>query len=131
MANAGPQVGIPGLSRSEQFDLRASLPTSDSRTESEKLPRTKLGEPFTGVIVVILTVESIKALATWLLKKKERTRIRQRFQRVYADGTREEFELDIDVSKSSAPHADVVRSIGQAFDVDPNTLAGALGASPS
>lgn len=106
------EVRVPGMTRVEALEIQRAAPET-IRFETAPPGTGKLGiDPIT-IAVLILTADSLKILAAWLMKKRQSNRIHQTIEVVYPDGTRRTHTIDINLSSSDAPDAAVLKRVAE------------------
>lgn len=123
-------IRFPGLQPLDERELREALPATDLTFEQpqvEERPGTR-HEPFTVVAVIVLTGAAIRGIAAWLLKKRHRRRIELTVEVRRPDGTTERRTAVFEMSESSSQE-EIVRAIGDQFQLDAKVIAQALAMS--
>lgn len=111
------QIRIPGLQKLDILEMSEQFPLDGVTFADEAMADGKHGELATTAVIV-LTVITIKALAAWLLKGRTRNRIRKTIEVVDASGVRRIETLDIDLSSSLSPQADVLKELSNITGFD-------------
>lgn len=111
------EIRVPGLQKLDVLEMADEFPPNAVKFTEEALPGGKHGELGT-VAVVLLSGLAINALAGWLLKNRTKNRIRKTVEVVDASGKRRTETLDIDLSSSMAPKADVLNALAKITGFD-------------
>ena len=120
------QIRVPGLQKLDVMEMSDAFPPGAVTFADETLPGGKHGELATTAVVVVSAL-AVKALATWLMKNRTTNRIRKTVEIVDASGTTRKETIDVDLSSSAAPDADVLKALGKILHLD---LAKLLDESP-
>jgi len=117
-ATISAQIRVPGLQKLDILEMSEQFPQDAVTFADEVMPGSKHGE-LAATAVIVLTALSIKALATWLLKNRTRNRINRRVEVVDTSGAKHIETIDIDLSSSLSPQADVMKELSKitGFDV--------------
>lgn len=122
---SGPGETVPELRlqiNAYDFDELSELAGPNGTIEkAEDKPPGAHGEPIT-VAVVLVTPLIVQAMSAWLLKKRRRKSVEVRAEKVYPDGTREIFVVNVNVNESST-EADVVKQVVDGFKLDPELIS--------
>ena len=111
-------IRIQGISKIDRLEIENSASKDTVRFETQVMQGSKFGiEPVT-VAVVLLSVEGLKILSTWLLKNRKHNHIEKHLEIEYADGTKRIEEFKFDFSSSTAPDQQVLRALKDLLDVD-------------
>jgi len=114
-------IRIPGLSKLDYLELKENLENIDVRFEDEKMKGGQHGELLTTA-VILLSISAVKLLGLWLVKNRDRNRIKKKIEIIGADGSRRIENIDIDLSSSKSPESDVIGSLAKMFDIDPKLV---------
>jgi hypothetical protein len=112
---------ISGINALELRALRNVLPEGTVRVPSTELGVSQHGDLGTTAAIVILSAISIKALAAWLVQKRQKSRIKLSHSRTNPDGSSETHEWLVENSSSDSQSA-VVRELLAGLKIDPGVL---------
>jgi hypothetical protein len=118
------EIRLSGVAKLDRMELEADAAGAKVRFEDETLPDGQHGELATTAIITV-SVLGLKLLAAWLMKDRDTTRIRRTVETVDRDGRKQVETIEIDLSSSKAPKADVLAALGEKFGVDPKLLSDA------
>jgi hypothetical protein len=125
MATEVASVHILGLDALDKTELERALGQDDVQFEEVKVPDGTYGEPGTIIAVVVISVAIIKGLTAWLMKKRRKGIVHQEIEIEYPDGRKVRKTIQIDVNSSDP--AQVLKQLGQAFEIDEKLLTQAAG----
>ncbi len=114
-------IHITGLSKLDYHELQHEFKGADIEFKDEAMPGGKHGELVTTAVIII-SIAAVKLLGAWLLKNRDRNRIRRTIEIVDKDGVKRTETLDMDLSSSKAPEADVLSGLAKLLDIDPASL---------
>lgn len=123
MENQPLVVRIPALTELEKLELEKQVNPNLLEFKKQTIETDAHGELMTTTAVVIITVAALQGLTAWLLRTSRRRKIKKVFKITYPDGRTEERTIELDLSESQAPEADVLEAIAALFKVDPDLLA--------
>jgi hypothetical protein len=122
MSNGITELRFPGLTELDVIELENSLEennldTSLVRFEEQSLEGDRYGEPATITVIIIVSVAALKVLNTWLLKNRQVKHFKKKIETIDSSGRRKIVTIEIDLSSSTAPEAELVKQLG--IDIDP------------
>jgi hypothetical protein len=122
MSNGITELRFPGLTELDVIELENSLEennldTSLVRFEEQSLEGDSYGEPATITVIIIVSVAALKVLNTWLLKNRQVKHFKKKIETIDSSGRRKIVTIEIDLSSSTAPEAELVKQLG--IDIDP------------
>jgi hypothetical protein len=119
-ADPTPRLRLLDLNALDARELERSLPNGSYQIEQEKLQRGEHGDlGATAAIVVLVSPLVIQAITAWLLKKRQKRSIVLTMEKIGPDNTTERRRLEITLSDSEAPQADVLKQIVSGMKLDP------------
>lgn len=121
MKNEITKIRLPGLDELDVIELEDSLDPSMVQFEAQPIEPGRYGEPATITAIIIISVASLKALSAWLMKNKQTKHLKKTVEKFYEDGTREVVTLELDLSTSTAPEAELVKQLG--INIDPKLFS--------
>ncbi len=110
-------IRVPGMTRLDRLEIGHELGADAVRFEEEALPDGQHGELATTAIVVV-TVLSLKVLASWLIKNRTSNKIRKTIEIVGADGSRRSETIEIDMRTSTTPERDIMGQLAKLCEID-------------
>jgi len=119
-ADPAPRLRLLDLSALDVSELKRLLPPESYEVEKEQLPPGQHGDlGVTAAMVVLVSPLVIQAITAWLMKKRQRQSIVLTIEKIAPDSTTERRSLEINLSGSEAPHADVLQQIVRGMRLDP------------
>lgn len=115
------ELRFPGLTELDVIELEDTFDASMIRFESQTIEGDRYGEPATITAIIILSLAALKVLSAWLMKNRQTKHFEQTVELIHKDGTREIKAIKLDLSKSTAPEAELVKQLG--LDIDPKLLS--------
>jgi len=112
---------IPRLSRIDRLELLEEFKPGEIRFEDEQPANGTFGEPIT-LAVVVCTLATINALTAYLLKDKDHGTVRREVRERRPDGTERVETIEVDIDKSRAPKADVLKQLAALTHIDISSL---------
>jgi hypothetical protein len=118
-----PRIRLLDLSLLDARELERLLPEGSFKIEQDQLPSSHHGD--LGITVAIVAVASLpvmRGIAAWLLKKRHRHSVVLTFEKIRPDKTTERRSLEITLSGSESPGANVLQQIVSSMDLDPTIV---------
>jgi hypothetical protein len=105
-------------------ELQRLLPQGSYKVEQKELRPGEHGDlGLTAAIVVVLAPPVLQAITSWVLKKRQRQSVVLTVEKIGPDNRTEKRSLEIKMSGSDAPQADVLQQIVSGMKLDPEMLA--------
>lgn len=120
MSEKNSEICFSGLTDLDVIELESGFDASLVRFEDQQLKGDRYGEPATITAIIIISVASLKVISAWLMKNKQTKHIKKTVEKIHDDGTREIITLELDLSSSTPPEAELVKQLG--IDIDPKLL---------
>lgn len=115
------KIRISGLPKLDVLEMSDEFPKDSVSLANERMPGAEHGELATTAIIVVSAL-TIKALATWLMKNRKKNRITKTIEIIDASGATRIETIDIDLSSSVAPEADVLKQLSKITKFDISDL---------
>jgi hypothetical protein len=115
------EIRIAGLTKLDRAELSEGADTRNIRFEDEQMPGEKHGE-LLATAVVLITVAGLHTLGAYLLRTQEKGRIRKTVEVVDSRGRRITETVEVDISKSKAPKASVLKELAKLTGIDASQL---------
>lgn len=123
-----PRLRMLELSVLDARELQRLLPAGSYQVEQDKLHPGEHGDlGITVAIVVLITPSVIQAITAWLLKKRHRKSVVLTIEKIGPDNITDKRTLEITLSGSEAPQADVLRQIASGMKLDPAMITTIIG----
>jgi len=117
-------VSIKDLSAVDRAELQRYVTGKFEEASSNEY--TKLGEPATLILILVLSYAAIGGFAAWLLKRRSKESFTFRGSLRRSDGTVSNFEIAYAKSDSQPPDESVLRQLAEVTRLDPKLLHEAM-----
>lgn len=122
-ADPMPRLRLLDLNVLDARELQKLLPKGSYEVERKQVGRGEHGDlGITEALVILLSPLVIQAISAWLLKKRQRKSIVLTMEKIGADNTTERKRVEINLSGSEAPQADVLKQLVSGMKLDPAIL---------
>ena len=108
---------IPGLDRIDRLALVGEFKSDEIRFEDKPSSSGRHGELITAAVIVG-TLTAIKVLAAYLLKDRDRGKLKRTIIVRLPDGSEREETIEVDLDSSHAPKAEVLKQLGSITHID-------------
>jgi hypothetical protein len=112
---------IPGLDRIDRLALAGQFKSDEISFEDKPSSSGRHGELITAA-VVLGTLGAINVLAAYLLKDRDRGRLKRTIVARLPDGSEREETVEVDLDSSHAPKAEVLKQLGSIAHIDVSSL---------
>lgn len=117
------KLRVSGVGKIDKLRFEKDLESGSFSFDEEPLPAGQYGEPILFATVIISLV-SLSVLAAWLLRTTETNHIIKTIEIEFPDGTKKIETIEMDLSSSTAPEAEVIKEIASLCKFDLELLAG-------
>ncbi len=97
------------------------LPDDSFRIVTGEVAGQRIGDAGTLVVVLGVSQAAIAAITAFLMKRRQRSRLRYTLEVVNADGSARREEVELEFSESEAPAADLVAQLSRLAGTQPPT----------
>jgi hypothetical protein len=112
---------IPGLDRIDRLALAGQFEDNQIRFEDKPPLSGKHGELITAAVIVV-SLAALRVLAGYLLKDRDRGKLKRTILVRLPDGSEREETIEVDVGSSHAPKAEVLKQLGSITHIDVSSL---------
>jgi hypothetical protein len=110
-------IRVPGLTELDQLEMSNEVKQGLVQFQEERMPGGKFGD-LVIIGVVTVTYVGLQALAAWLMKTTKHNKLKKSIEIIYADGTKSTEVIELDLSSSAAPKADVLKALAKMTNVN-------------
>lgn len=120
MSNSESRLRLLDLDVLDARELQRLLPRGSFEVEKKPLHPGQHGDlGITAAIVLLVSPPVIKALAAWLLKKRQRRSVVLTIEKIGPDNVTERHSLELTLSQSEALQVDMLKQIVSGTKLDP------------